>query len=117
MDLPLLQLFINIFLIFSPHDYPSRQQNASVHVYCVPADGQCYEYKWMASAWKGSSRTVWCQRSDGINVTGKLPISLFFKSLPVTHIQLVQQNKETKIFFHYLAHGWDSVSRLYQCNP
>lgn len=45
------------------------------HVYCVPADGQCYEYKWMASAWKGSSRTVWCQRSDGINVTGKLPIS------------------------------------------
>ncbi|ELV13783.1 Thrombospondin type-1 domain-containing protein 7A [Tupaia chinensis] len=25
-------------------------------------DGQCYEYKWMASAWKGSSRTVWCQR-------------------------------------------------------
>ncbi|KAB0345290.1 hypothetical protein FD754_022216, partial [Muntiacus muntjak] len=33
-------------------------------------DGQCYEYKWMASAWKGSSRTVWCQRSDGVNVTG-----------------------------------------------
>ncbi|XP_027727807.1 thrombospondin type-1 domain-containing protein 7A [Vombatus ursinus] len=33
-------------------------------------DGQCYEYKWMASAWKGSSRTVWCQRSDGLNVTG-----------------------------------------------
>uniref|UniRef100_A0A9L0IGF4 Thrombospondin type-1 domain-containing protein 7A n=1 Tax=Equus asinus TaxID=9793 RepID=A0A9L0IGF4_EQUAS len=32
-------------------------------------DGQCYEYKWMASAWKGSSRTVWCQRSDGVNVT------------------------------------------------
>ncbi|XP_061442295.1 thrombospondin type-1 domain-containing protein 7A isoform X3 [Rhineura floridana] len=36
-------------------------------------DGQCYEYKWMASPWKGSSRTVWCQRSDGLNVTdGKL---------------------------------------------
>nr|XP_034985345.1 thrombospondin type-1 domain-containing protein 7A isoform X1 [Zootoca vivipara] len=33
-------------------------------------DGQCYEYKWMASPWKGSSRTVWCQRSDGLNVTG-----------------------------------------------
>lgn len=46
-----------------------------VNIYCVPADGQCYEYKWMASAWKGSSRTVWCQRSDGVNVTGK-PISL-----------------------------------------
>uniref|UniRef100_A0A8C6Y727 Thrombospondin type-1 domain-containing protein 7A n=1 Tax=Naja naja TaxID=35670 RepID=A0A8C6Y727_NAJNA len=33
-------------------------------------DGHCYEYNWMASAWKGSSRTVWCQRSDGLNVTG-----------------------------------------------
>nr|XP_020855680.1 thrombospondin type-1 domain-containing protein 7A isoform X4 [Phascolarctos cinereus] len=32
-------------------------------------EGQCYEYKWMASSWKGSSRTVWCQRSDGLNVT------------------------------------------------
>ncbi|KAM4689624.1 thrombospondin type-1 domain-containing protein 7A [Discoglossus pictus] len=33
-------------------------------------DGQCYEYKWLASPWKGSSRTVWCQRSDHLNVTG-----------------------------------------------
>ncbi|XP_038626243.1 thrombospondin type-1 domain-containing protein 7A [Tachyglossus aculeatus] len=33
-------------------------------------DGHCYEYKWMASPWKGLARTVWCQRSDGLNVTG-----------------------------------------------
>uniref|UniRef100_A0A8B9KFJ0 Thrombospondin type-1 domain-containing protein 7A n=1 Tax=Astyanax mexicanus TaxID=7994 RepID=A0A8B9KFJ0_ASTMX len=33
-------------------------------------DGQCYDYKWMTGAWKGSSRLVWCQRSDGLNVTG-----------------------------------------------
>ncbi|XP_041421849.1 thrombospondin type-1 domain-containing protein 7A isoform X2 [Xenopus laevis] len=33
-------------------------------------DGKCYEYKWLASPWKGSSRMVWCQRSDGLNVTG-----------------------------------------------
>ncbi|XP_066531411.1 thrombospondin type-1 domain-containing protein 7A [Hoplias malabaricus] len=33
-------------------------------------DGQCYEYKWMTGPWKGSSRLVWCQRSDGLNVTG-----------------------------------------------
>uniref|UniRef100_A0AAR2LAI8 Thrombospondin type-1 domain-containing protein 7A n=1 Tax=Pygocentrus nattereri TaxID=42514 RepID=A0AAR2LAI8_PYGNA len=33
-------------------------------------DGQCYEYKWMTGSWKGSSRLVWCQRSDGLNVTG-----------------------------------------------
>lgn len=52
----------------------------------MPADGQCYEYKWMASAWKGSSRTVWCQRSDGVNVTGKPPISCFSEFIPVTHM-------------------------------
>ncbi|XP_053570076.1 thrombospondin type-1 domain-containing protein 7A [Bombina bombina] len=33
-------------------------------------DGQCYEYKWLSSPWKGSSRSIWCQRSDGLNVTG-----------------------------------------------
>ncbi|TSK28216.1 Thrombospondin type-1 domain-containing protein 7A [Bagarius yarrelli] len=32
--------------------------------------GQCYEYKWMSGPWRGSSRHVWCQRSDGVNVTG-----------------------------------------------
>uniref|UniRef100_A0A8C5N0Q9 Thrombospondin type-1 domain-containing protein 7A n=1 Tax=Leptobrachium leishanense TaxID=445787 RepID=A0A8C5N0Q9_9ANUR len=33
-------------------------------------DGQCFEYKWLSSPWKGSSRAVWCQRSDGLNVSG-----------------------------------------------
>uniref|UniRef100_A0A4W4HJ75 Thrombospondin type-1 domain-containing protein 7A n=1 Tax=Electrophorus electricus TaxID=8005 RepID=A0A4W4HJ75_ELEEL len=33
-------------------------------------EGQCYEYKWMTGPWRGSSRLVWCQRSDGLNVTG-----------------------------------------------
>ncbi|KAG7325780.1 hypothetical protein KOW79_010705 [Hemibagrus wyckioides] len=32
--------------------------------------GRCYEYKWMTGTWRGSSRPVWCQRSDGLNVTG-----------------------------------------------
>ncbi|XP_051729251.1 LOW QUALITY PROTEIN: thrombospondin type-1 domain-containing protein 7A [Ctenopharyngodon idella] len=38
-------------------------------------DGRCYEYKWMTGAWKGSSRQVWCQRSDGLNVTGGCPLT------------------------------------------
>lgn len=25
----------------------------------------------MTGPWRGSSRQVWCQRSDGLNVTGK----------------------------------------------
>ncbi|XP_043995053.1 thrombospondin type-1 domain-containing protein 7A isoform X3 [Gambusia affinis] len=34
------------------------------------AGGQCFEYKWKTGTWRGSSRHVWCQRSDGMNVTG-----------------------------------------------
>ncbi|XP_064856159.1 thrombospondin type-1 domain-containing protein 7A-like [Oncorhynchus nerka] len=36
-------------------------------------DGECFEYKWMSSTWSGSSRVTWCQRSDGLNVTGGCP--------------------------------------------
>uniref|UniRef100_A0A8C6SDK5 Thrombospondin type-1 domain-containing protein 7A n=1 Tax=Neogobius melanostomus TaxID=47308 RepID=A0A8C6SDK5_9GOBI len=33
-------------------------------------EGQCLDYKWRTGPWRGSSRQVWCERSDGINVTG-----------------------------------------------
>uniref|UniRef100_A0A8C2UC31 Thrombospondin type-1 domain-containing protein 7A n=1 Tax=Coturnix japonica TaxID=93934 RepID=A0A8C2UC31_COTJA len=32
--------------------------------------GRCYEYLWKTGLWRDNVRTVWCQRSDGINVTG-----------------------------------------------
>nr|XP_033800454.1 thrombospondin type-1 domain-containing protein 7B isoform X3 [Geotrypetes seraphini] len=32
--------------------------------------GKCYRYEWKASLWSDNERNVWCQRSDGINVTG-----------------------------------------------
>ncbi|NXP12520.1 THS7B protein, partial [Thinocorus orbignyianus] len=32
--------------------------------------GKCYDYVWKTSLWQENVRTVWCQRSDGINVTG-----------------------------------------------
>ncbi|KAA8591884.1 hypothetical protein FQN60_017258 [Etheostoma spectabile] len=33
--------------------------------------GECYEYKWFSSVRLNSTRsTIWCQRSDGLNVTG-----------------------------------------------
>nr|XP_043908422.1 thrombospondin type-1 domain-containing protein 7A-like isoform X1 [Solea senegalensis] len=38
-------------------------------------EGQCFEYKWRSGPWKGSSRQVWCQRSDGLNVTGGCPMT------------------------------------------
>uniref|UniRef100_A0A3Q2FT45 Thrombospondin, type I, domain containing 7Aa n=1 Tax=Cyprinodon variegatus TaxID=28743 RepID=A0A3Q2FT45_CYPVA len=36
----------------------------------VSPGGTCFEYKWRTGPWRGSSRHVWCQRSDGLNVTG-----------------------------------------------
>lgn len=33
-------------------------------------DGECFDYKWKTGPWRGSSRHVWCERSDGLNVTG-----------------------------------------------
>uniref|UniRef100_A0A8C4Q523 Spondin-like TSP1 domain-containing protein n=1 Tax=Eptatretus burgeri TaxID=7764 RepID=A0A8C4Q523_EPTBU len=32
-------------------------------------DGKCFDYRWRSGPWVGTERTVWCQRSDGINVT------------------------------------------------
>ncbi|XP_030638046.1 thrombospondin, type I, domain containing 7Ab [Chanos chanos] len=36
-------------------------------------DGDCFEYMWMSNFQSGSSRVVWCERSDGTNVTGGCP--------------------------------------------
>uniref|UniRef100_A0A8C2WQS4 Thrombospondin type-1 domain-containing protein 7A n=1 Tax=Cyclopterus lumpus TaxID=8103 RepID=A0A8C2WQS4_CYCLU len=38
-------------------------------------EGQCFEYKWKTGPWRGASRQVWCQRSDGLNVTGGCPVT------------------------------------------
>ncbi|XP_036432693.1 thrombospondin type-1 domain-containing protein 7B [Colossoma macropomum] len=32
--------------------------------------GKCHSYEWRTSTWNNNERTVWCQRSDGVNVTG-----------------------------------------------
>uniref|UniRef100_A0A6I8P9R6 Complement component C9 n=1 Tax=Ornithorhynchus anatinus TaxID=9258 RepID=A0A6I8P9R6_ORNAN len=32
--------------------------------------GKCFHYEWKSSLWRNNERAVWCQRSDGMNVTG-----------------------------------------------
>ncbi|XP_041940176.1 thrombospondin type-1 domain-containing protein 7B isoform X1 [Alosa sapidissima] len=32
--------------------------------------GKCHSYEWRTSGWRDNERSVWCQRSDGVNVTG-----------------------------------------------
>ncbi|XP_028837445.1 thrombospondin type-1 domain-containing protein 7B isoform X3 [Denticeps clupeoides] len=31
--------------------------------------GVCHSYNWKTSGWRNNERNVWCQRSDGVNVT------------------------------------------------
>ncbi|TRY98323.1 hypothetical protein DNTS_031706, partial [Danionella cerebrum] len=31
--------------------------------------GKCHNYEWRTSSWNDNERSVWCQRSDGVNVT------------------------------------------------
>ncbi|XP_015252845.1 PREDICTED: thrombospondin type-1 domain-containing protein 7B, partial [Cyprinodon variegatus] len=32
--------------------------------------GKCHSYQWKIGGWTNNKRAVWCQRSDGVNVTG-----------------------------------------------
>ncbi|CAL8267595.1 unnamed protein product [Lota lota] len=32
--------------------------------------GRCYDFHWRTGGWRDNKREVWCQRSDGLNVTG-----------------------------------------------
>uniref|UniRef100_A0A672IN85 Thrombospondin, type I, domain containing 7Ba n=1 Tax=Salarias fasciatus TaxID=181472 RepID=A0A672IN85_SALFA len=34
--------------------------------------GKCHSYQWRTGGWSNNERVVWCQRSDGVNVTGEL---------------------------------------------
>uniref|UniRef100_A0A803TL68 Thrombospondin type-1 domain-containing protein 7A n=1 Tax=Anolis carolinensis TaxID=28377 RepID=A0A803TL68_ANOCA len=38
--------------------------------------GKCYNYVWKTSLWQDNERTAWCQRSDGVNVTGGCSIRM-----------------------------------------
>ncbi|CAL1582759.1 unnamed protein product [Knipowitschia caucasica] len=33
--------------------------------------GKCQSYQWRTGAWSNNHRAVWCQRSDGVKVTGE----------------------------------------------
>uniref|UniRef100_A0A8C4QZI4 Spondin-like TSP1 domain-containing protein n=1 Tax=Eptatretus burgeri TaxID=7764 RepID=A0A8C4QZI4_EPTBU len=35
-------------------------------------ESTCFTYRWQSGPWRDQRRQVWCQQSDGINVTGQL---------------------------------------------
>ncbi|NXO34104.1 THS7B protein, partial [Locustella ochotensis] len=53
----------------------SRESCSGQEVETRPCSGgRCYEYLWQSGPWRDNVRTVWCQRSDGVNVTGGCPL-------------------------------------------
>uniref|UniRef100_A0A672YXA7 Thrombospondin, type I, domain containing 7Ba n=1 Tax=Sphaeramia orbicularis TaxID=375764 RepID=A0A672YXA7_9TELE len=42
--------------------------------------GKCHSYQWRTGGWSNNERAVWCQRSDGVNVTG----GCFLQKRPTT---------------------------------
>uniref|UniRef100_A0A8C0IEL0 Thrombospondin type-1 domain-containing protein 7A n=1 Tax=Bubo bubo TaxID=30461 RepID=A0A8C0IEL0_BUBBB len=56
------------FIVQSPENQESCSGQAMETRPC--SGGKCYDYLWKTSLWQDNVRTVWCQRSDGINVTG-----------------------------------------------
>ncbi|KAM6080416.1 thrombospondin type-1 domain-containing protein 7B isoform 5-T5 [Theristicus caerulescens] len=56
------------FIVQSPENQEGCSGQAMETRPC--SGGKCYDYLWKTSLWRDNVRTVWCQRSDGINVTG-----------------------------------------------
>lgn len=49
------------------------KQTTNEHCLClssVATGGKCHSYQWKIGGWSNNERAVWCQRSDGVNVTG-----------------------------------------------
>uniref|UniRef100_A0A8C3K8S6 Thrombospondin type 1 domain containing 7B n=1 Tax=Calidris pygmaea TaxID=425635 RepID=A0A8C3K8S6_9CHAR len=56
------------FIVQSPENQESCSGQEMETQPC--SGGKCYDYVWRTGLWRDNERTVWCQRSDGINVTG-----------------------------------------------
>ncbi|XP_061210326.1 thrombospondin type-1 domain-containing protein 7B isoform X2 [Neopsephotus bourkii] len=56
------------FILQSPKSQESCSGQAMETRPC--SGGKCYDYLWKTSLWQDNVRMVWCQRSDGLNVTG-----------------------------------------------
>lgn len=41
----------------------------------IATGGKCHSYEWRTGGWSNNQRVVWCQRSDGVNVTGEKLLS------------------------------------------
>ncbi|XP_062384557.1 thrombospondin type-1 domain-containing protein 7B-like [Sardina pilchardus] len=54
---------------------PENQETCPRQVYETRPckGGVCHTYEWRTGGWRENERNVWCQRSDGVNVTGGCP--------------------------------------------
>uniref|UniRef100_A0A3B5A609 Thrombospondin type 1 domain containing 7B n=1 Tax=Stegastes partitus TaxID=144197 RepID=A0A3B5A609_9TELE len=50
-----------------------ENQGSCPHQAFETQPGKCHSYQWRTGGWSNNERAVWCQRSDGVNVTGCFP--------------------------------------------
>lgn len=56
--------------ISEDHPWPYRAAIFSLLIFFLTG-GKCHSYQWRTGGWSNNERVVWCQRSDGVNVTGE----------------------------------------------
>lgn len=65
--------------------------------------GKCNSYEWKTSAWSDNVREVWCQRSDGVNVTGNAMART--SAMTSSHYSCTSQynvvNKRKNLFLYF----------------
>lgn len=57
-------------MVLDVHRRPIKQPLSRVSA-VVASGGKCHSYQWRTGGWSNNERAVWCQRSDGVNVTGE----------------------------------------------
>lgn len=74
----------------------STRMDSSIKVssLVIAAGGKCHSYEWRTGVWSNNRRPVWCQRSDGINVTGKELLAFVCLKKDVLHLYLTEQTEQ-----------------------
>uniref|UniRef100_A0A3P9C4G4 Thrombospondin type 1 domain containing 7B n=1 Tax=Maylandia zebra TaxID=106582 RepID=A0A3P9C4G4_9CICH len=54
-----------------------ENQDSCPHQVFETQPGKCHSYQWRTGGWSNNERTVWCQRSDGVNVTGRVKLWVY----------------------------------------
>lgn len=83
-------------------------------VSAIATGGKCHSYQWRTGGWSNNERVVWCQRSDGVNVTGEQLLCSSGHTSGVTAKALMGTRTETVKLIHLYKYRYLCISGLMQ---